>query len=168
MHLLQRNRVDRQCHLPAVQGNRAMAASPVGTATNLGKASSPRNLGWGRRAMSPQSSWNKVSFQIAQSHPLKRSSQAHFRVDLSRASVASGGKYSPASRLCQYLVLRAVRSAICSCVIPAPTRIAETFRPNRVRIRHGAGFFDDMSGIVSKMNPPQHERLPRLVIRCKI
>jgi len=98
----------------------------------------------------------------AQSHPLKRSSQPHFRVDLIRVSVARGGKYSPASRLCQYRVLRPVLSAICSCVIPAPTRIADTFRPKRVRSRQGTGFFDGMPRIVSKTKQPQHEALPRV------
>jgi len=116
--------------------------------------------------MAPQTSWNKVGFQNTQSHPLKRSSQAHFRVALIRASVARGGKYSPASRLCQYRVLNPVLSAICSCVIPAPTRIAETFRPKHVRSRQGAGFFDGMPDIVSKMKQPQHEALPRLVGGC--
>ncbi len=102
----------------------------------------------------------------AQSHPLKRSSQEHFSVDLIRASVARGGKYSPASRLCQYRVLRPVFSAICSCVIPAPTRIAETFRPKRVRSRQGTGFFDGIPGIVAKTKRRQHEALPRYIDRC--
>lgn len=88
-------------------------------------------------------------------------------MDLIRAKVASGGKYSPASRLCQYLVLSPVFSAIRSCVIPAPIRIAATFVPKRARRWQGTGFFDGMPGIVAKTESPQHEALPRYADGCK-
>ena len=99
-------------------------------------------------------------------HPMKRSSHEHSRVDLIRASVARGGKYSPASRLCQYRVLSPVFSAICSCVNLAPTRIAATFFPKRERRRQGAGFFDGMPVIVAKMENRKHEALPRYSCGC--
>ena len=88
-------------------------------------------------------------------------------MDLILTSVASGGKYSPASRLCQYRVLSPVFSAIRSWVIPAPTRIAATFFPKRARMAQGEGFFDGMPGIVAKMKSSQHEALPRAAFRCR-
>lgn len=88
-------------------------------------------------------------------------------MDLIRTSVASGGKYSPASRLCQYRVLSPVFSAMRSCVITTPTRIAATFFPKRARMAQGEGFFDGMPGIVAKMKSSQHEALPRAAFRCR-
>ena len=160
MHPVQGNRLEWAVPLHPVQGNRRLSAFPVGIETvgNRGLKSC------GEEATGHGTSPELLS---CQSHPLKRFSQEHSRVDLIRARVASGGKYSPASRLCQYRVLSPVFSAICSCVIRAPIRIAATFLPKRSRRRQGAGFFDGMPAIVAKMESPQHEALPRFAFRRK-
>ena len=159
MYPVQRNRVDWPVPMLRLQGNRRLSTFPVGSEAvgNRGLKSCGEEV---------PVHGTSTRLQCCQSHPAKRSSQEHSRVDLIRASVASGGKYSPASRLCQYRVLRPVLSAICSCVIPAPARIAATFFPKRLRRRQGAGFFDGMASIVAKMESPQHEALPRLVSGC--
>ena len=71
---------------------------------------------------------------------------------LIRANVASGGKYSPASTLCQYRVLRPVLSAICSWVIASPRRMPATFLPNRIRLMQWTGFFDGIHTSSPKEN----------------
>ena len=78
-------------------------------------------------------------------------------------SVATGGKYSPASILCQYRELRPDLSAACSCVMPASIRMAATFLPKRARREQGTGFFDGMPRIVAETKTLQHEALPRFL-----
>lgn len=82
-------------------------------------------------------------------------------MDLILASVATGGKYSPASMLCQYLALSPHLSAACSCVMPASIRMAATFFPKRARWEQGTGFFDGIPRIVAETKSTQHEALPR-------
>lgn len=86
---------------------------------------------------------------------------------LIRARVAIGGKYSPASILCQYRTLSPDLSAACSWVMSALILMAATFLPKRARREQGTGFFDGMAGIVSKTKTFQHEALPRFFQRCK-
>jgi hypothetical protein len=166
MHLLQGNRVGRQLLMPGMQRNREMADSPVKPPQTTAMRPLPEAQG-GDTEPCPQSFMEQTpNSKYAQSHPFKRSSQVHAKVDLIRAKVAKGGKYSPASRLCQYRVLRPVLSAICSCVNPARPRISETFRPKRSRSRQGVGFLEGMFAIVSKINRRQHEALPRPLRGC--
>lgn len=80
---------------------------------------------------------------------------------LIRASVATGGKYSPASMLCQYRALSPVPSAARSCVMPAPILMAAMFLPKRARREQGTGVFDGMPQIVAEKEKTKHEALPR-------
>ena len=105
--------------------------------------------------------WTSVLGESAHPQPLNSSSQEHPSVRLIRARVATGGKYSPASMLCQYRVLSPAFSAICSCVLPPATRIAATFFPKRVRTRQGSGFLDGITSILAKTESVKHEALPR-------